>query len=291
MAMLASVGALGAGSVLAQEAAELWVEPPLDAVPAPDFVPSSRVRLADTALTATNSPVWPGQIGPAAFVDRSDGEELDLSWYRQHRGPNATWTENDWRRGNVELGAAGLLLTMRKSGAGSATPVSSGEVNRRDPFRYGYFESRYKVPRGDGVVSGFFTFVKEGGASQAWNEIDIEILGLDTRTVEFALHVDGRTVHEKIDLGFDAAEDFHTYAFEWTPDAVRWYIVNEMVHEATGPIVRKIRRPQRLHMSLLGTEELHAWAGRIDPEAGPWRLEVSCMAYSPSYNGSSLCVE
>jgi endo-1,3-1,4-beta-glycanase ExoK len=294
--MLAIAGGMLSGSVpvLAQEAhggPELIEPPPLDALPAPDFAPSKRARLADAGLTATNAPVWPNQIGPAAFVDRFETDELDLSWYRQDREPNATWAENDWRRENVVLGAPGLALVMRQAAGQSKTPVSSGEISRRDPFRYGYFESRFKVPRGAGVVSGFFTFAQEDGTNRTWNEIDVEILGRDTHTVELTVHVEGRTVHKKVALDFDAAEGFHTYAFEWAPDAVRWYIDNELAHEVTGAVARKIARPQRMHINVLGTDELHAWAGRLDPEAGPWTLEVSCMAYRPAYGGKSLCAE
>lgn len=273
-----------------QESVEVFPEPPLDASPAPEFRPSTRARLSDVLLTATNAPVWDGQIGPAAFTDTFAGETLDPRWHRHDREPNASWAENDWRAENVVMGSPGLSLVMTKSDDGG-TPVSSGEIHRVAEFRYGYFEGRFKVPRGDGVITAFFTYVREDGTRRTWNEIDVEILGRDTRTAEFTIHVDGKSVNRKIDLGFDAADGFHTYAFEWRPDAVLWYVDNKLVHSVTGHLVNKLRRPQAFHIDVWGTDELRGWAGRLDPDAGPWELEVSCMAYRPSYDGKTMCGE
>lgn len=273
----------------AQEFASLDAGLPIDAAPAPEYTPSTRARLTDIINTATNAPVWPGQIGPARFVDRFAGRTLDPRWHRHDRAAQAAWSENDWRPENVRLNRPGLSLVLDKSKPGSASPLSSGEINRAELFRYGYFESRFKVPRGAGVITAFFTYVREDGTRKTWNELDIEILGRDTRTIELTVHVEGKSVNRKIDLGFDAADDFHTYAIEWRPDAVLWYVDNKLVHSVTGHLVEKIRRPQTMHIDVWGTQELRKWAGKINPKAGPWELQVSCMAYRPSYSGKSLC--
>ena len=34
-----------------------------------------------------------------------------------------------------------------------------------------------------------------------------------------------------IDLGFDASEDFHEYAIEWTSTAIRWTVDGRLVYE------------------------------------------------------------
>lgn len=286
----ALVGLMLAGApASAQQLASLDVALPIDAAPAPEFSPSTKARLTDVINTATNVPVWPGQIGPAPFVDHFSGRTLDPRWNKHDRAAQAPWIENDWRPENVKLNRPGLSLVMDRSKPGSKSPLSSGEINRYELVRYGYFESRFKVPRGAGVITAFFTYVREDGTRKTWNELDIEILGRDTRTIELTVHVEGKSVNRKIDLGFDAADDFHTYAIEWRPDAVLWYVDNKLVHSVTGHLVEKIRRPQKMHIDVWGTDELRKWAGKINPKAGPWELEVSCMAYRPSYSGSSLC--
>lgn len=258
---------------------------------APSFTSPKRVRLSDMAHTATNAPVWGGQVGPLSFVDRFEDNQLDAAWRRHERGSNGWWAKNDWRADHIQVGDRQLQLVMSSSVNGDEFSVSSGELSRRDSFKYGYFESRMRAATGEGVVSGFFTFARDGSREQTWNEIDVEILGQDTSSVELTIHAEGRKSHKKIALGFDAADGFHTYGFEWSPDAVRWYIDGKMVHEVTGPIVKRLTRPQLLHLSLLGTNGLDAWAGKLDRNVSAWQMEVSCVAYASSYEGRPLCAE
>jgi beta-glucanase (GH16 family) len=92
-------------------------------------------------------------------------------------------------------------------------------------------------------------------------------------------------------LPFDAADGFHTYAFEWRPDAIRWYVDGVMVHEARGARVERMTAEQRLFVNLWNTEQLHRWTGRIRAHDAPWTLNVSCVAQAPVYPGRPLCTE
>lgn len=255
---------------------------------APSFSAPRRVKLSEEARTATNAPVWSGQVGPQMFSDVLAGGQLGGDWKVHDRESNGWWALNDWREDHVRATEDGVKLVLAKSGVTGAAPVSSGEITRRDQFRYGYFETRMRASRGAGVVSGFFTFARNGADEKSWNEIDVEILGRNTGVAELTIHAEGRVDHHKFDLGFDAADDFHTYGFEWTPDAVRWFIDGELVHEVTGSIVRRLDRQQMLHLSLTGTNGLDDWAGRLDTD-GEYAMDVACVAYAPSYTGESLC--
>src|SRR3546814_5031761 len=67
------------------------------------------------------------------------------------------------------------------------------------------------------------------------DEIDFEFLGKSPRQVQVNYYTARKGGHETmIDLGFDASEDFHTYAFEWRPDSIRWFVDGRQVHEETG---------------------------------------------------------
>ncbi len=72
-----------------------------------------------------------------------------------------------------------------------------------------------------------------------------------------------------IDLGFDASEAFHTYAIEWAPDEIRWFVDDRLVHRRVlwdpTPIPDL---PMTLHVNTWPTqsEEL---AGRFVPELLP----------------------
>lgn len=257
--------------------------------PAPNYSTPARARLMSVAFTATHAPVWSRQVGPAAQVQDFRADPSLAGWWRSERGSNGWWAENDWRADHVRDSDDGIELVLAKSGIDGASEMSSGEIIHREAYQYGYFETRMRAGRGDGLVTGFFTFARDGASQKTWNEIDVEILGRSTDRVELTVHAEGRKAHKTVELGFDAADGFHTYGFEWAPDAVRWYIDGVMVHEATGPVVERLRREQKLHVSLTGTRGLEAWAGRLDLDGGPYVMEVACVAYAPSYDGAELC--
>jgi beta-glucanase (GH16 family) len=214
----------------------------------------------------------------------------DSRWVFSDGWNNGTWMENDWRRDALSLSPTGLIITMRPNRPGpDRRPYMSGELQSHDSYLYGYFETSMRVPRGEGVVTGFFTYARPGQAS-TWEEIDIEFLGRRPRAMAVTYHVHGFSHQDMIDLGFDASQAFHTYGFEWTPDAVRWYVDNRLVHEVRDTRVQRLRRPQRLYLSLWSSTELYRWVGDLDPAEAPWTLGVSCIAQASRYDGVSLCM-
>lgn len=240
---------------------------------------------AESAISAARAPVRV-DTSHINFIDRFAG--LDATrWRVSDRWHNGDWVENDWRREHVALRGDGLVITLAP-GAGGEKPYSSGEIFSHEEFTNGYFEARMRVPRGDGVVTGLFTFTRPQGRG-SWHEIDMEIVGRDTRVLELAYHVEGRPNKQLIELSFDASEGLHTYAFEWRPDAIRFFVDNQLVHEARGARVERMAGGQRFFVNLWGTERLHRWAGRMKPEDGPWTLHVACVAQAREYRGESLC--
>ena len=83
-------------------------------------------------------------------------------------------------------------------------------------YHYGLYEVCMKPAKSDGIVSSFFTYTGPYDEPKTqWDEIDIEFLGKDTAKVQFNYYVDSKGGHEYLyDLGFDASEDFHVYAFD-----------------------------------------------------------------------------
>ncbi len=65
----------------------------------------------------------------------------------------------------------------------------------------------------------------------------------------------------RIDLGFDATADFHSYAIDWRPDRVAWLVDGRVVHERVGWDPTPIPHlSMRVHANL--------WAPRSDELAG-----------------------
>lgn len=203
---------------------------------------------------------------------------------------NTALADNDWRRSQVSVTPEGLAITLAANPPGANKPYVSGEIFTHERYLYGYYETRMRVPRGEGLVVGFFTFTRPEGRS-SWDEIDMEFLGRDPRWLELALHAGGRSQNKIVVLPFDASADFHTYGFEWRPDAIRWYVDNVLVHEVRGERVERMTRPQRFYLNLWNSSALYRWVGRIEPNEAPWTLTVSCVARALEYRGASLCAQ
>lgn len=221
------------------------------------------------------------------FIDRFTSIDA-TRWIISDGWSNGDWTENDWRATQARAGAGGLALVMEPNPPGAQKRFASGELQSQELFQYGYIEARLRVPRGEGIVTGLFTYTRDEGV-RSWHEIDMEFVGRDTRSMELTYFIGGRATKHIHQLGFDAAGDFHTYAIEWTPEAIRWYIDNRLVHEAADRAIARMSRPQRLYLNLWSTDQLWRWTGNVDPAEAPWTLSANCIARAREYRGQSLC--
>lgn len=126
-------------------------------------------------------------------------------------------------------------------------PLLSGEMRTRNNlFRYGRYEVRMKAPSvqpGNPQVDGNYIstmFVYRDGKFEHWREIDFEVTGdhagAVTSNMLRADHTSRwqptiqRSRHDDI-KGLNVRMDFHTYAFEWLPNQITWYIDGKKVRE------------------------------------------------------------
>ena len=156
-----------------------------------------------------------------------------------------------WRNKNVTFENGRMQLVIDTDGKNKAIPYSGGEFRTTEFYGYGRYEVSMKAIKNDGVVSSFFTYTGPSD-NNPWDEIDIEILGKDTTKIQFNYFTDGVGEHEFIyDLGFDASESFHTYAFEWHKDKIIWFVDGEAVYTADENIP-----------SVKGKIMMNAWCGK-----------------------------
>lgn len=274
--------AIASGEHPSQQGALPPEEPPQPETPEP--VPDvSTPEASPLPAPAVSLP----QTGEA-FVDRFDGSELDARWFVSDGWTNGDWMDNDWRKDQVSVGADGLALTMDHAQEGSKLKLSSGEIRTHAHYRYGYFEIRMKVPRDPGLITGAFSYAHQEGKTRP-NEIDIEILGRDTRVLEATIHENGKSTHSKVRLPFDSADGFHTYGFDWQPNYVRWYADGKMIFEQKGGAAARLVRPQQFIINLWGSSKLTDWVGPLKHSRAPWKLEIACVAYDPTYAGRTIC--
>lgn len=257
---------------------------PAPATPAP--VPEPVIPAGPKAAPAPAADPKLPQMGEA-FIERFQDETLSDHWYISDGWSNGDHMDNDWRRSQVGVGPNGLVLTMETAPNGHPKPLVSAEVRTLPFYRYGYFEVKMKVPRGSGLVTGVFTYAHIDGATRT-NEIDIEILGKNTRILEATIHENGQSTSKRIVLPFDSADGFHTFGIDWRPNTIVWYADGKKVHEESGPVAARVIRPQQFIIDFWGSTPLRDWVGPFDRSKAPWKLEVSCAAYSPTYTGT-LC--
>ncbi len=111
----------------------------------------------------------------------------------------------------------------------SARMTTSGKFSQT----YGRFESRIKIPRGQGLWPAFWMLGNDIGSAgwPACGEIDImENIGKEPSTVHGSIHGPGYTGEVGIEAPYrlpgtkSFADHFHVFAVEWEPSVIRLYV-------------------------------------------------------------------
>lgn len=183
-----------------------------------------------------------------------------------------------WRAENCTFEDGRMTLTIDKDSKGGTVPYSGGEYRSKDFYGYGRYEVRMKAIKNDGVVSSFFTYTGPSD-NNPWDEIDIEILGKDTTKVQFNYFTNGKGNHEYMyNLGFDASEDFHSYAFEWYEDKIVWYVDGVEAHTATENIPVT---PSKIMMNAWCGTGVDGWLKAFDDTKMPLHAEYETISFKP----------
>jgi len=176
------------------------------------------------------------------WSDEFDGPTLDYSkWEIEVNafggGNNEMQIYTD-RKENVRVEGGHLVLEARhdKHGiAGTVREYSSGRVRskHRGDWKYGKFETRAKLPTGQGVWPAIWMMPTEDvyGTWASSGEIDImEFKGQEPNTYWGTLHYGKQWPGNKhtsdiikLEEG-NFADDFHVFAIEWEEGVIRWYV-------------------------------------------------------------------
>ena len=183
-----------------------------------------------------------------------------------------------WRKENVTFENNAMQLIIDRDSKAGTVPYSGGEYRSKAFYGCCRYEVRMKAIKNDGVVSSFFTYTGPSDGNP-WDEIDIEILGKDTTKVQFNYFTNGQGNHEYMhDLGFDASEDFHDYAFEWHKDKIVWFVDGKEVYTATENIPVT---PSKIMMNAWCGKGVDSWLNPFDDSAMPLKAEYAKISYIP----------
>lgn len=232
-----------------------------DLVPTqPTFTPHESAAGISDRLTEENEKI----------SDFSKGGSTEFHWadgYTNGGNFNCYWRKSS---ANVTNGVMGM--TVSKEGSGYA----GAEYRTEKTSSYGFYSVCMKAAKCSGVISSFFTYTN----TPVWDEIDIEFLGKDTTKIQFNYFTKG--VDEGhvflFDLGYDASESFHEYAFDWQPQSITWYVDGIAVYRATENLPS---HPMQIMANVWNCRGADEWSGAFDTSAIPATAEYKWLAFSP----------
>lgn len=113
----------------------------------------------------------------------------------------------------------------------------SREIETRAAYSHGRFEVRMRAPRGRHAVAVFMVY-----RSSPFDAIALQVAGSTPRVIRTDLLASPTELPTEVapfptehHLGFDAARDYHIYAFEWDPDEVRWFVDGVLIDRSNNP--------------------------------------------------------
>lgn len=174
------------------------------------------------AGSAPNGAVWNHELGAGGW------------------GNNELQTYVNSRANSALDGSGNLVITARRDGGGytSARLTSKNKVQPQ----YGRIEANIKIPRGQGIWPAFW-MLGAGFPSTPWpnsGEIDImENIGREPHLVHGTVHgpgysggagITGTYQHPQ---GWSFADTWHTFAVDWKPGEITWYVDGQQYHRVT----------------------------------------------------------
>lgn len=207
--------------------------------------------LAFSLSIALHAQTIPGGAKPDAWKltwsDEFNQPELDGNkWVREIGGGKWGNEELEYytnRPQNVSIHEGNLVITALQekfTGPDRTTwNYTSARLKTLGKFTqtYGRFEARIKVPFGQGIWPAFWMLgdnIEKAGWSNC-GEIDVmENIGKEPLTVHGTIHGPGYSGAEGIGTGYGLpggkrfADDFHVFAVEWEPNAIRFYVDRDL---------------------------------------------------------------
>ena len=189
----------------------------------------------EPAGTTPNPEFWTYEIGDVT-PDGKNGWGNDERQYYTDDPANAATDGN----GN-------MVLTVREDDSGRDCYYGECEYTsarliswRKAEFAYGRIESRIKVPPGEGIWPAFWSLGTDIDVV-SWpqtGEIDfMEFVGRLPNEIFGTIHgpgyAGGASFGNIYTFDEPVYNDYHTFAVEWEPDLIKWYVDGILYHTAT----------------------------------------------------------
>lgn len=210
-----------------------------------------------TMISSTSVAAQQCQNPQPVWADEFSGSALDTSKWQIMTGDGCSegicgWGNNElqsYQAANLTVSGGTLKITAKKQRVQSKS-YTSGRIRTANvpgggEWTHGRFEARIKLPTGNGMWPAFWMLPTDPAVGWPMSgEIDImEATGQADMFVFGTLHygqpwpanewTSGRMLKQP-----DAwSDNFHTYAIEWQPNEIRWYV---------DDVLYSVKRPEDL---------------------------------------------
>ena len=194
--------------------------------------PSSKSSASKPSWVLTWNDEFNGPIGSVPDPDKWVVESGGNGWGNKELEYYTTRSQNvRQENGNLVIEAIRQKFTAAD---GIRRSYTSGRLKTQGRFaqEYGRFEARIKIPYGKGMWPAFWLLGNDFSAVgwPACGEIDImEHGGREPSTIHGSLHGPGYSGENAPTISFtfskaQVGDEFHVFAVEWEPQAVRFYV-------------------------------------------------------------------
>lgn len=166
------------------------------------------------------------------WQENFDGTSVDLTKWNievsNSGGGNGELQYYTDRPENISVADGLLTITaLKENYLGSAYTSARLNSKNKGDWKYGRFETRMKLPTGQGIWPAFWMLSTEGkyGDWPASGEIDImEMVGNKPNDIFGTLHYGPVWKYLNGDTTIANSNDFHKYSMEWGPSQIEWFV-------------------------------------------------------------------
>jgi len=131
-----------------------------------------------------------------------------------------------------DTGVTPTITLSIKDDGGSGFPYTCAEIAQTQKTSHGYYECGMKP---SGIAGTVTTCMLASITKSPFEEVHIKFIGNDTTHVSIGFYTAGIAYQNgPVELNFQANMDFHRYAFEWTPNYIKWFVDGNLVASETG---------------------------------------------------------
>jgi endo-1,3-1,4-beta-glycanase ExoK len=135
---------------------------------------------------------------------------------------SSRWIKSDHVQGRTDFSPNNVIVDNGYLRLRIPSGTTNGaEIESVEYYGYGTYRARIRTADAPSSITGFYLY----RSPDLYSEIDVEIYNDGTGSTDFVTYAGGeRTHYASRDFRFDPSADFHTYRFDYDPDAVQFYI-------------------------------------------------------------------